>query len=165
MGTYYLYVNETRKEYFYVDPTGQKIKWGCVGNNFGSRILSLLLLDDPDSYTGLERHKMIGSWVGERFRITGDEFDPGIDEIEQTYKNIENDVIDMMSRIDPYSFFDCHGADWLVYYAAHMDTIPDSVRRRLLKFYRGLHHDRPNDEYSDIVASLRPKRSPDGNAG
>lgn len=157
MGTYYLYVNETRKQYFYVDPTLQRIKWGCVGNNFGSRILSLLLLNDPRGDSGLPPHEMLGSWIGDRFRITGDEYERCDDKIEQTHENVGQRVIDMMSIVDPYSFVDCSGPDWLINYAGQTDTMPEPIRRRLLKFFRLLHNDQPCDEYARIVDSLRPK--------
>ena len=165
MGTYYLYVNETRKEYFFVDPTGQEIKMGCVGNNFGSRALSLLLLDDPTGHNCFPSHEMLGSWIGDRFRITGDEYEPRMNEIEQAYENIGNSVIEMMAQVEPDSFIAHTSSQWLIYYATHMDTMQESVRRRLLKHFRTAHNERPSDQLAEIVMALRPKGARGDNGG
>ena len=45
MGVYYFYVNDTKKQYFCIDPSLSEIKRYALGRNIGSRALSYLILD------------------------------------------------------------------------------------------------------------------------
>lgn len=165
MGTYYFYVNETKREWFCIDPTGQYIKQSFIGYNFGSRAFGFLILANEPDYTGIPEHRMIGSWIGDRVYITGDDYDDDLQDIMTKYTDVGPEIIDMMSVVAPYDFYSCGGFKWLYYFGLDSDRLTEAVRRRLLKFYRGQNNYQPSEEYAKIVEAMRPKPPPGSNAG
>ena len=73
MGAYYFYVNETKREYFSIDPVlNSEIKFPYVGNSIGSRAFGLLLWADDIEYSGLDHHERLGSWIGDKVFVASD---------------------------------------------------------------------------------------------
>ena len=167
MGTYFFYVNKSKSQYFSIDPTDQDIKQYAVGNNFGSRAFSLLILKNQTDQTGFDDHEMIGSWIGDEILITGDDYDDWFRENRGTLTDISTAVLEMMCDVAPGDFLSYGGESWLIFYAAEMDIMPDRVRKKLLKHYRWKNNlSRSESERCDeVIAALRPRRPDVEDAG
>ena len=113
MGAYYIYVNDTKRCYFFIDPTMVEIKRSFVGNNIGSRILSLLLLENNSDYTGVADHPMIGSWIGDRFYITADDYATDFQVSNTDYENVGQRVLEMIATCCPFDLLHFGGKDWM----------------------------------------------------
>lgn len=160
MGLYYFYVNETKREYFCIDPTGLAIKDYALGHNIGSRALSYLLLENDPHFTGVEPHRLVGSWIGDRFYVTGDDYCPAFGKITSEYADIGQSIIDMLVEIAPFDLIKYGGSEWLVNLMEHNSehvTITSEMRRRLLKEFRHENHLCPSDDMAKIIAALRPR--------
>ena len=159
MGVYYFYVNESKQQYFCIDPTGSDIKRSALGRNIGSRVLSYLLLQNDTDYTGLEPHPLIGGWIGDRFFVTGDDYCPTFETISSEYADIGQSIIEMIVEIAPYDLIEYGGAEWLIRLMQNNGehvTISDEMRRRLLKYYRHQNHLCPTEVLTSVIAALRP---------
>lgn len=158
MGVYYFYVNNTKEQYFCIDPAGIDIKRYALGQNIGSRALSYLILDNNTYYTGVEPHPLIGSWIGDEFFVTGDDYWNDFASIESEFTNIGQSIIELMVQVEPYGLFQYGGAKWLHYLIEHNGapiTITPFMRKRLSHEFRAanLHH--PDDDLARIISALR----------
>lgn len=160
MGVYYFYINETKKEYFCIDPTGSDIKSYALGRNIGSRILSYLIFE-KESYCDVKvAHPLIGSWIGDRFYVAGDDFSPNYDRVRSEFDDIGQTVIDMIIQESPYDLIQYGGGDWLVSLMRNNGdfvTITEEQRRKLLKEFRYENYLYPVDELEKVIDALRPK--------
>jgi hypothetical protein len=159
MGVYYFYVNDTKREFFCIDPTGIDIKFYALGRNIGSRALSFLLLEHNADYALYEPHPRVGSWIGDRVFITGDDYGPTFDRVQSEFAKIGQAIIEMIVDIAPYDLLTYGGADWLVSLMEHngtLITISDEMRRRVLKEFRQENSPRRSEELDRVIAALRP---------
>ena len=158
MGVYYFYVNDGKKEYFCIDPTGMHIKCYALGHNVGSRALSYLLLESNPEYIRGEPHPRIGSWIGDRIFITGDDYNPDFKRIASEYADIGQAIIEMLVHISPFDLLQYGGVDWLLYLVEQADgqvVMTNDMRKRLSHAFRHENHSRPNDDLKKIIAALR----------
>jgi hypothetical protein len=160
MGVYFFYVNESKHEYFCIDPTGVDIKGYALGRNIGSRALCYLLLDNDPPFTGVDSHPRVGSWIGDHFYITGDDYRPNFDVIQSSFTNIDQAIIEMFVDIEPYDLIRYGGVDWLIRLMqdnGKFVTIDENRRRRLLKYFRHQNHLGQNEDLSRVIHALRPE--------
>ncbi|MEM9353839.1 MAG: hypothetical protein AAGA92_12560 [Planctomycetota bacterium] len=152
-------MNDSKRQYFCIDPTGSDIKNYALGRNIGSRALSYLLLQNNTYYTGVEPHPLVGSWIGDRFFVTGDDYHPGFEALMAEYGNIGQAIIEMIVDIEPYDLITYGGVDWLIRLmednGRHV-TINDELRRRLLKYFRHQNHLGTSEELQRVISALRP---------
>jgi hypothetical protein len=159
MGVYFFYVNETKREYFCIDPTGSDIKFYALGKNIGSRALSYLLLENDTDYTGIQPHPRIGSWIGDRIFVTGDDYGPTFSTIMSEYSDIGQAIIEMIVDIAPLDLVAFGGADWLVELIQRNGetvTLTEEMRRRLLAAFRHENHLQRSEALERVIAALRP---------
>ncbi|WP_146393007.1 hypothetical protein [Allorhodopirellula solitaria] len=157
MGTYFQYINDSKRQLLSIDPTGQEIKQYAIGRNIGSRLLHLLLLDDPDGQTGIERHPFLGSWIDDRVYVGGDEYTPGFDRICQEYEDIGQHLIELLAINAPEDLHHYGGSEWLVSLArgdAAFRLSADSCRS-VLRYLRGVKRHFPSDEVDDLIEMFR----------
>lgn len=160
MGVYYFYINDTKKQFFCIDPSGSDIKSYALGRNIGSRALSYLILENDPQYTGVKEHPMVGSWIGDRFFVTGDDYCPRFDVIRAEYTNIGQAIIEMLVDIRPFDLFHHGGVDWLVRLIQHDGgpiSVSNDMRTRLSHEFRHDYHLRPNEDVKRIIDALRPR--------
>lgn len=157
MGIYFQYINDTKRQMFCVDPTGQDIKSYAVGKNIGSRLLHLLLLHDPEAQTGFERHDFLGSWIGDRVYIGGDDTTPNFDIICREYEDIGQQLIEQLAINAPHELHAYGGQDWLANIARGDSAIQlsDTARRSVLRYLRNVKHHYPSDELDALIALFR----------
>jgi hypothetical protein len=146
MGVYYFYVNDTKKQFFCVDPSLQDIKWYAVGRNIGSRALSYLLLNYDAQHAVFEPHPLIGSWIGDSISITGDDYDPRFNEIEAEYEDIGQKVFEMVITARPSDLYEYGGFDWLTWLLEHDGSpivLTPELRKRLSQEFSTLNEHNP----------------------
>lgn len=158
MGVYYFYVNDSKKEFFCIDPTGAEIKGSFLGRNIGARALSRLILNNQPEYTGVDAHPLVGSWIGDHFFVTGDDYCENFDRIESEYTDIGQSVIEMLVAIQPYDLIRYGGVDWLIRLVEsngeHV-TITTDMRKRMSHHFRHDNQLRPDDDLKRVIAALR----------
>ncbi|NOZ39928.1 MAG: hypothetical protein GXP24_06855 [Planctomycetes bacterium] len=158
MGVYYYYVNDTKKQFFCIDPSLSDIKSYALGRNIGSRALSYLILENDPYYTGVEEHPMVGSWIGDRFFVTGDDYGTRFDAIKEEYADIGQAIVEMLVDICPFDLFHHGGVDWLVKLIENNGdpiSISNEMRKRLSHEFRHDNHLSPNEDMQRVVAALR----------
>ncbi|MEL7500573.1 MAG: hypothetical protein AAFN77_23475 [Planctomycetota bacterium] len=158
MGAYYFYVNETKQQYFRIDPAGFDIKKYALGRNIGSRALSYLILDNSYDSTGVESDPLVGSWIGDTFFVTGDDYCEAFDSIKSTYEDIGQSIIELIVRVNPWDLIEYGGADWLINVIEHAGdpiTITPPMRKRLSHEFRHANHQNPSDELRRVISALR----------
>lgn len=158
MGIYYYYINDTRRQYFCIDPTDRDIKWYALGRNIGSRALSYLILENHPDSTGVEPHPLIGSWIGDRFFIAGDEYFARYNEVAATYMNIGQEIIEMLVQVAPYDLRAHGGVDWLIALFqsdGNPITISASMRQRISHELREAFQLSPNPELKRLIDALK----------
>jgi hypothetical protein len=161
MSIYFYYVNDSRKEYFCIDPTGSQIKYSALGRNIGSRALSYLILENDPEYTGVEPHPLVGRWIGDRFFVTGDDYSPDFERIEADYTDIGQAVIEMLVQIRPYELLMYGGVEWLLSLIDGADgrvTVTGEMRKRLSQAFRHELHMNPDADLEKIVSALRMRQ-------
>ena len=161
MGVYYFYVNDTKKQFFCIDPTGQDIKSYALGRNIGSRALSYLILENNSDYTGVDEHPLVGSWIGDRFFVTGDDYCPRFDEIKTEYANIGQAIIEMLAAIGTFELFHHGGVDWFVHFIEQDGDpirITKEMRKRISHELRHELHLRPSEDVKRVLDALRELR-------
>jgi len=159
MGVYYFYVNDTKQEYFCIDPTGSDIKSYALGRNIGSRALAYLLLQNDTYYTAVEPHPLVGGWIGDSLFVTGDDYCPNFETITSEYSDIGQSIIEMIVDIAPYDLIAYGGAEWLIRLMQNNGErvmISDEMRRRLLKYFRNENHLGPSKVLKSVISALRP---------
>jgi len=158
MGAYYFYVNNTKQQFFCIDPSYVDIKSYALGRNIGSRALSYLILDNDSDYTGVKEHPMVGSWIGDRFSVTGDDYCPRFDNIQGEYANIGQGIIEMLVDIEPFDLLRYGGVDWLVTLVESNGdpiSISNEMRKRLSHEFRREHRLSPSEDIERVVDVLR----------
>ncbi|QDU53083.1 hypothetical protein [Gimesia panareensis] len=158
MGVYYYYVNETRSQYFCIDPSGRDIKQYAVGHNIGSRALSYLLLDNDEYATGVKVHPLVGSWIGDRFYITGDDYCTTFERIQAEYEDLGQQIIELLVDIDPWNLLEYGGVDWLLNLiedSGQFVTITNEMRKRMSHEFRLARQQSPDQNLDRICAALR----------
>ncbi len=159
MGVYYFYANDSKQEWFSIDPAGIDIKAAGIGAGVGARALGLLLLEDHPAHSLWDDHPLLGRWAGDSVRVSGDDYDPAFPGIEERWSDISADVIDFLSVVAPESFLDPGRAGWFRRFAEHAMTEP--VRQRLLRHVRRSRHDAADDRFDEAIRLLRPRAGDD----
>ena len=165
MGTYYFYVNKSKREWFCIDPIELDIKRYALGANIGSRAFSLLMLNNDPQFTGFPVHQRIGSWIGDDVCITGDDYDNWFGKNRNSLENIGASILDMISIVSPYDLFHHGGDRWFGFFVRESGMMTEPIRKRLLTLFREQRNLDRSGKYDDIIAMLRPKQLDDGNAG
>ncbi len=161
MGVYYFYVNDSKKQFFCIDPSYSDIKSYALGRNIGSRALSYLILENDTHYTGIEGHPMVGSWIGDHFSVTGDDYCPRFDQIKTEYTDIGQSIIEMLVSTNPFDLLHYGGVDWLVRLIQDNGgpiNISNEMRKRLSHEFRHEYHLAPNEDVKRVVDALRQGR-------
>lgn len=114
MGIYYFYVNDSKRCYFPIDPCNVEIKGSFIGRNIGSRALHFLMMENDSESTGTPDHPLIGSWIGDRVYLTGDDYSRTFDETETDYENCAQSVMEMLAISSPWDFIHDVSAEWLL---------------------------------------------------
>jgi len=155
MGVYYFYINDTKKEYFCTDPSGQDIKQYALGRNVGSRALSYLLLDNDPYYTGVE-HPLIGSWMGDHFFVSGDDYYEKFKQMQSDYRDIGQDIIEMLVSLNPFDLFHHGGVKWLVRLIEGNDhvTLTKDMREQIRQEFERSYHLRADEDVKRIIDAL-----------
>lgn len=168
MGVYYFYVNETKRQYFCVDPSLQEIKWPFVGRNIGSRAFSYLMLRQADDSPGRVDHVLIGSWIGDHVEILGNQIDfsgnyihPHFLEIETDYQDIGQQVFEMLVSISPSELYEYGGLDWLIYLLEDPSPIrlTSTILRKLKRHLRKAKQGSRREEMLRIIEAVLKHRS------
>ena len=134
-----------------------EIKRSFVGRNIGSRILSLLILENNPDYTGLPNHSMIGSWVGDRFYITADDYATEFNDEQTEYKNIAQEVVEMLAVVSPFDLIHYGGAAWtmrLVEHDSDYIRVTEKMAKRMLEVFGEENRVYPDDDLSRIIQHL-----------
>ena len=168
MGIYYFYVNDTKKQYFCIDPAESNIKLYALGRNIGSRALSYLILHNDSHCECDEPHPLVGSWIGDRFFVTGDDYHAGFESIESDYQDIGQSIIEMLVAVAPhdlvkygepfYDGMDNGGVDWLIHLIEHDGdpiVITPQMRKRLSHAFRHEHYLMPSAELARVIEALK----------
>lgn len=90
MGTYYYYVNHSKKQIFSVDPLGALVKKAFVGMNIGSVCLHHLLSNDL-----ICDHSLCGSWIGDTVEVVADASET-YDRASEEYTEMDVEVFEML---------------------------------------------------------------------
>lgn len=157
LGTYYFYVNTSKREWFCIDPTDLDIKRYALGANFGSRAFSLLLLKNEPHFTGIADHPRVGSWIGDEIFITGDDYDDWFHENRTSMNNIGDSILEMIAVVSPYDFYRHGGERWLSFFVRESGMLTEEIRKRLLKMFREQKHLGRSEKYDDMIDLLRPR--------
>lgn len=112
MGVYYYYINDTKHQYFCTDPNGRDIRLYALGHNIGSRALSYLLLDSNERHAGVCDNPLVGSWIGDRILIAGDDYYVGFDTLADQYQDVGQEIIEMIVEIEPHDLLTYGGIEW-----------------------------------------------------
>lgn len=158
MGVYYFYVNDTKQQFFCIDPAELDIKKYALGRNLGSRALSYLLLENSHNFTAIEPHPLIGSWIGDRIYVTGDDYCVNFKRISDSYDNIAQDVFELIVHVNPFDLLEYGGLEWFLHvveYNGHSVTITQEMRKRVSHEFRRANHLHPSDDLKKAIAALR----------
>lgn len=158
MGVYYYYVNDSKKQLFCIDPAGYDIKQYALGRNLGSRVLSYLLMEYSYDSTGIDPHPLIGSWIGDRIYVTGDDYGRDFNSIRADYADIAQDVFELVVHISPFDLLQYGGVDWLLRVVDNNGecvSITPEMRKRISHEFRLANHQHPSDELQRAIAAIR----------
>ncbi len=158
MGVYYFYVNDTKQQYFCIDPTHRHIKNYALGRNIGSRALSYLILENDPYFTGVEPHPLVGSWIGDRFFVAGDDYYPRFEDITRTYTDIGQAVIELLVELSPSDLLEYGGFDWLIeFFQSDGDPIriTPQMRKRLSHELRATYYQFPNPDLARVIEAYK----------
>lgn len=161
MGVYFQYINDSKRQMLCIDPTGQHIKRYALGHNIGSRLLHLLLLDDPNEQSGFPQLPFLGTWIGDRIYVGGDDYTPNFASICREYDDIGRNMIELLALNAPVELHQYGGRDWLACLATGDASfrLTDSARKSVLRYLRDVKHHFPSDDVDDLIKLFRP--SPD----
>lgn len=157
MSAYYFYANRSKQEWFSIDPADHDVKRYGIGKGLGSRAFCLLLLDNDPEHSVWDDHPLLGSWCGDSVYISGDDYDPDYQSIKAEWRDIADDVLDMMSISEPGAFLDAGGGHWFGLFIN--EGMNETIRRRLLTHFRQRRQQIPSEELDHIVDALRPRPS------
>lgn len=158
MGVYYYYVNESKQQLFCIDPAEWDIKQYALGRNLGSRALSYLLLENCYESTGIEPHPLIGSWVGDRIYVTGDDYGASFKAIRKTYTNIAQEILELVVEVSPFDLLEYGGVDWFLRVVENNGdpvTITPAMRQRIAREFRLANYQHPDDDLQRAIDAIR----------
>ena len=102
MGTYFHYVNFTRRERFSISALGGGDKFSAVGRTLAARAFEVMLTmrgsaNLPDSYEPARCR-----WGGDEVAVVGDDSDPDWEAIRTGFVDIGANVILMLMEVDGF---------------------------------------------------------------
>ena len=101
MGTYFHYVNFTKRERFRISALGGGDKLSNVGLNLAARAFELMLTRRPaEEFKKLP--DLCGRWAGDEVAVVGDDWDSGWDAIQKDYVDIGANVLLMLMEFDGF---------------------------------------------------------------
>ena len=157
MGVYYFYVNDSKKQFFCIDPIYAHIKSPFLGRNIGSRALSYLILHNDPCYTNVADHPLIGSWIGDSFFVTGDDYCPEFGAIRSEYTDIGEPVIEMLITVKPWDLIHHGGIDWFIRWATDDESpfkMTANVQDRMRECLEEENRKFPNDDIARMLDAL-----------
>ena len=158
MGAYYFYVNETKREYFSIDPVlNSETKGSLVGNSIGSRAFAFLLWADDTAHSGTSNHSLLGSWIGDRVIVTSDDYGQNFDVIESQFNDIRQNVVELLIVTSPFQVLEYSGEWWiesLVNGQCDGVMFTDAMRKTLREEFSDQHKSYPNDFYARVLRAL-----------
>jgi len=103
MGTYYHYVNLTKRERFSIATLGGGMKHGAIGRTPATRVFELLLTrrkqpDRPPESGSLS----VGHWAGDQIAILGDDSEPAWEKIKEEFADIAANAIMLFKAIEGF---------------------------------------------------------------
>ncbi|MDB4766707.1 hypothetical protein OAG71_03355 [bacterium] len=154
MGAYYFFVNETKREYFSIDPVlDQEIKFPFVGDSIGSRAFGFLLWADDIEHSGVAYHELLGAWIGDRAFVASDH-GQHFDVFGSQYKNIRQDVVELLMVTSLFYVLQHSGEAWIesLINGQHEELIfTDLMRKTLREEFLLQQRSHPNDFYARIL--------------
>lgn len=97
MGSYYYYVNDTKRERFCIDALGGDCRIHAIGRTLASRAFHLLLVRPPSSPESANA-QFEGRWAGDSISIVADDSTPNFTELT----DIRANAILSVFRIDGF---------------------------------------------------------------
>lgn len=158
MGECYICVNDTKRCFFFIDPTMTEIKRSFVGRNIGSRIFSLLLLENNGDYTGLADRPLIGSWIGDSFYLTADDYARRFSVSKTDYKNVGQEVLELVAIANPFDLIRFGGRDWtvdLIEKGSKHVRVTENMAVRMLEVFGDEHARFPSEHLEKITSALK----------
>lgn len=158
MGIYFYYVNDSKRQYFCIDPAGFDVKLYALGRNLGSRALSYLILNDRDGFAGIDPHALIGSWIGDRVYVTGDDYHENFETICSTYEDVAQQIVELIVAINPFDLIEYGGINWFCDVMDHNGeriTVTAKMRKRISHEFRLANLQHPRDDLQRAIAALR----------
>ena len=160
MGAYFFYINETKGQYFSIDPFMKcEIKSSFVGQGAGSRGLSFLLWGETieDPWLTPTTHSLIGSWVGDRVTVASDHHYAKYDELDSDFNDIANDVVEMLIAVEPFAILKDHGVDWMLSLIngklEHTFMTP-AMKTSLLNAFTLENESYPSDQLASLIDAM-----------
>ena len=158
MGIYYHYVNDSKKCYFPIDPTGVEVKGSFIGRNIGSRAFHYLVMENDSSATGTPDHPLLGGWIGDRAYLTGDDYGREFDQVVASYENISQAILEMLATVSPFDFIHDGRVSWftaLVENGGEGVRISSEMAASILAAYENEHAAYPDDELERLIEGLK----------
>ena len=115
-------------------------------------------MDNNYDSTGIASDPLVGSWIGDRCFVTGDDYCETFSAIQSTYDDIGQAIIELMVKVDPWDLIEYGGADWLINVIEHNGdpiTITPPMRKRMSHEFRHANHQNPSDELGRVIAALQ----------
>ena len=158
MSVYYYYVNDSKRQFFCIDPAELEIKQYAIGFNIGSRALSYLLLENRSEATGIESHPWVGSWIGDRIYITGDDYGEEFAAVRDSYADIAQNIFELVVHVSPNDLLEYGGIEWLLH-AVEQDgeriSFHADIRKRISDEFRKAYRQCPSEDLRRAIAALR----------
>jgi hypothetical protein len=100
MGTYFHYVNFTKRQHFIIGALGGGIKFTSIGRNLSARAFELMLTKPGVTLQKLP--PIVGAWVGDEVAIIGDDWDSEGEMIRKDFVDIGANVVLMLMESDGF---------------------------------------------------------------
>ena len=101
MGTYFYYVNFTRRERFSISALGGGDKLSSIGRNLAARAFELMVTRRGTGLLG-ELPALCGRWAGDEVAVVGDDWDEDWDAIRESHVDIGANVILLLMEFDGF---------------------------------------------------------------
>ncbi len=98
MGEYFSYVNHSKQLYFGTDLIAHNPKFSGIGHTIGTRAFELLLVLPEGHNPRCTQHPLIGSWIGDKVAIIGDQGKAG--DFCQKYQDITANMIVLLYKVN-----------------------------------------------------------------
>ena len=158
MGAYYFYVNDSKRQYFSIDPVlNSEIKLGCLGESIGSRALSFLLWHDPLDSQSLPDNELIGSWIGDRILVASDGNGP---DFQDQYTEIRQPIVEMLLMIEPFAVMKYAGESWVEELANNLNEdveLTARMRTAMLDAFSAENASYPSDFFTQDLEGFRKR--------